>query len=147
MATASTPELLGLPAEIRNMIYKYAIVDKKSPIKVTEHLKQPPLLSVNRLIRSETLNIWYRENKFETTIRDCDATLLHAWIRNFDVVFPKGRKGLRTPGMWLHGRPHWPNLMSWCRLYLHSRIWYGDEVGNWSSVGTVIRAALIRWQV
>lgn len=118
MVTASTPDLLGLPAEIRNMIYRYAIVDDKSLIEITKHLKQPPLLSVNRLIRSETLVMWYCENVFDIRILDCDAMLLQAWNKNVNVVLSQTSEAIQMPGLSIIGRPHWANLVSWCRLPL-----------------------------
>ena len=73
----STSSLMKLPAELRNQIYRYAIVQNES-INVTrvDTPKEPALLATCKLIRKETLTMFYHENKFHyrvTSIRDGDS--------------------------------------------------------------------------
>ena len=70
-STAAAPNmaLLGLPAELRNQIWSYALVEDEA-IKIPDDLMpvqiplHPGLLSINRQIRAESTPIYYSENTF-----------------------------------------------------------------------------------
>jgi hypothetical protein len=67
---------LDLPPELRNMMYKFALVEGKgNVIDITPQLKPPGLLAACRQIRQECLQIWYHQNTFSIKIYDCDASL------------------------------------------------------------------------
>ena len=62
---------LDLPTEIREKIYNSVLSDgnKRLPVEqANPQLQQPPLTRCCRLIRTETLGIFYGNNEFHTTI-------------------------------------------------------------------------------
>ncbi|KAI3400380.1 hypothetical protein diail_3397 [Diaporthe ilicicola] len=63
--TANGLTFLHLPAEIRNDVYRYALVAKDGRGKSSIlDLVQPPLACTNKQIRSEALDIYYGKNIF-----------------------------------------------------------------------------------
>ncbi|KAK3669185.1 hypothetical protein LTR78_010939 [Recurvomyces mirabilis] len=74
--------LLELPPELRNRIYEYCPIERGRAIVITAALKQPAMLSVCRLIRSEALDVWYQCNDFDIHITDCDAQLLRSFQKH-----------------------------------------------------------------
>ena len=100
---------LDLPPEMRNMIYKFALVeDKGSLIDITPDLKPPGLLSVCRQMREECLQIWYRQNTFIIQMYDCDASLKMAFEKHL------ARLGLNKLFLWQSvSGINWMNLMDW----------------------------------
>lgn len=94
---AAQSRLLALPAELRNRIYEYALIQDG----------QPALLLTSCQIRQESLQIWYNRNDFEVPVRDCDASLLAKWGRHAKDKAPRGRK----PVLVMSGVPHWANLV------------------------------------
>lgn len=55
-------DLLGLPAELRNNVYRLAIQDHE-PLRCQTHrckINPPPLTQVSKIVRSESLRIFYQ---------------------------------------------------------------------------------------
>lgn len=78
MASSVTESLLfKLPPELRDMVYRYALVrDRDIIVTKIRGIPEPALLSANKLVRSETYKIIYRENHFNCVVRrDHPATL------------------------------------------------------------------------
>lgn len=72
--------LLDLPAELRNQIYHYVVVDpERISIDLSNldgpNTKQPALTKVCRQVRAEAITIYYLDNKFNLTI---PATMVNA---------------------------------------------------------------------
>ncbi|KAK6426713.1 hypothetical protein LTR81_000927 [Elasticomyces elasticus] len=66
--TEPTPTLLGIPPELRTRIYEFALIDDSERIWLQPSRRScagPPLLRVNRQLRSETTAIYYGANQFE----------------------------------------------------------------------------------
>ncbi|KAK3617301.1 hypothetical protein LTR56_025369 [Elasticomyces elasticus] len=108
--------LLSLPAELRNEIYEYVLLepDIKYGVLVTPDLELPPLLSVCRQVRSESRGIWYNGQKFTHVMSDCNADTMLAWSRHLANI------GIPNPNHWKYqfefdGEPNWDNLMRWCK--------------------------------
>ncbi|KAK4613882.1 hypothetical protein CLAFUW4_09360 [Fulvia fulva] len=79
--TTARCHLLEMPPELRNRIYRFALV-QHSQIFVCDDgydgLKTPALLRVCRQIRAEARSIYYIENKFSIEVPDPDpAVALH----------------------------------------------------------------------
>lgn len=68
MTTKSTPTLLGLPGELRNEIYRLALIEDNF-VYLNDHSLQPGLLMTNRQIRKEAMPI-FQENKLGLVIYD-----------------------------------------------------------------------------
>lgn len=65
---------LKLPAELRNSIYRYAVV-RISPIDIdATGLQEPALLWVSKQIRQEAAPIFWSENKLRITTVDYNIT-------------------------------------------------------------------------
>lgn len=92
---------LHLPAEIRNKIYRYLLVEDPSTGRIRS-LAQPPLTRTNKQVRSEALPIYYGENKFllrssRTPIATTDPEEWPNFVRMFRM-FKAGRIGGRGTG-------------------------------------------------
>lgn len=62
---AGNPPLLKLPPELRNRIYRYAIVqDEPIDVAETTKKKEPALLATCKEIREQALKMFYHENTF-----------------------------------------------------------------------------------
>jgi hypothetical protein len=73
----SSKDLLKLPPELRNMVYKYSL-DSLGPIP-TAHF-QPGITLASRIIRQEALPLFYQRSTFEAR--------LNIWNRNINREFP-----------------------------------------------------------
>ena len=106
--------LLSVPAEIRNSIYEYALVER-GVIQITSGLLVPALLSTCRQIRSEAYKIWLTDNNFRLAIESFDGKLAAAWAQ---LLFDHGaRKG---PAILCSPSQNWSNILLWCEI-VHSR--------------------------
>lgn len=115
--------ILELPAELRNRIYRDCLVEER-PIKLFErsseprrHGVAPALLRTCSQIRSEAIEIYYLENRFEAVVEDCDVGEIEVWIDS--CISPLGEDVAMKLRLVLYAlvpnnRP-WTNLMSWCR--------------------------------
>ena len=63
-SVAQSP-LFQLPPELRTMIYRFAL-DTGEDIEITEShgIPEPALLSVSKIVRSESYKVFYIENKY-----------------------------------------------------------------------------------
>jgi len=59
---------MSLAAELRNKIYRYTIVPPVLDVTDFRNAGEPGLLAVCKQIRSEAINIYYRENNFRISI-------------------------------------------------------------------------------
>jgi hypothetical protein len=114
-----TSRLLGLPPEIRIMIWEYALTSP-TPIKITDQSKQPALIQVNRQIRSETRKLAFLNN-YRIDIVACDARLFSKYFQLWQHVVNSPSKASTKKivlpiRIKLVGGCHWPNLVRWCRL-------------------------------
>ncbi|KAK4626902.1 hypothetical protein CLAFUW4_05047 [Fulvia fulva] len=108
----TSPRLLTLPAEIRNRIYEYALIEHPN-ILITPAIREPPLLSANRQIRTEALGIYYSNlNIFILPIHSSDATLYLRWHTHLQSL---GFDDMTSGLVRLSGTPRWENLFRWCK--------------------------------
>lgn len=109
--------LLALPAELRNAIYRFALVENDR-IQITDQ-KPPPsepgLLSVNKQVRKEARGIYHKENIFRFHVADYDITILLKWCA---VSFRRRTSRFN----YLINRSHnWPTLLAWLKAYYEDR--------------------------
>lgn len=111
-----------LPAELRNEIYRYALVSTDR-IHITTTMVQPPpepgILHVNRQTRQEALAIYYHENHFRFDMYDLNASAYMRWVRAEPVM--RGRLSVWFK-LYIPTSPDlaWQNLMLWMEA-IHSR--------------------------
>lgn len=108
--------LLGLPGELRNEIFRLALLESEEiVIKRRRRSIEPGLLRTCAAVRGEARPIFCGENKFRATLRNMrpDQGLAH-WLWNND-----------TPGLVLHisneGKPSWSALKRWVNAYWEGR--------------------------
>ena len=116
--------LLSLPPEIRNTIYRYALVQGKISVRAPAFAtaEQPALLQVNRQIRTEAINIYYHENEFLWLVEDFDATATAMWQQSSEA------RAQASHIFEFEGRRVWDNLFKWLKAF------YSDET---SGIGPV----------
>ncbi|PPJ50208.1 hypothetical protein CBER1_05208 [Cercospora berteroae] len=109
--------LLDLPADLRNIIYEYSLL-QPGRIQITPGLKQPALLATCRQIRSETRLMWFWRNKFTYTAVDCNIRPLYAFHTLYGGLLPQQVRVV----VHASGRHNWKALMEWCKLvFEHKR--------------------------
>lgn len=80
-ASAKKSPLLSLPPEMRNRIYRFALVEEDD-IEIPSggpFPSDPPLLRTCSQIRGEAISIFYLENTFSFTIEDFNAGKYLEW--------------------------------------------------------------------
>ena len=122
-SVADSP-LFDLPPELRNKIYRYALVrNRELPITKSRGIPEAPLLSVSKLVRSETYELFYLENKFKCVVHNYDPTSLMLLDRRWSAL-------ARIPGTTLgdtidvdihwRGKRNWKNLVTWLHFAHHA---------------------------
>ena len=111
--------LLALPAELKDEIYRFSLVQGDIRISSTGPApKEPGLLSVCREIRCDALQIYYQENDFCFDIAGFDAT------RHINFCKTDGRKELNKKGslFTIDEEPgSWPNLKKWLQAFYYGQ--------------------------
>lgn len=119
-SVAKSP-LFDLPPEIRNTIYRYVLVKTRNiAITKSRGIPEPALLLVSKLVRSETYELFYIENKFKCVVIQFDPACIMLANRRWSALS-------RIPGtildpiinglaLDLRGRRNWKNLVAWFRF-------------------------------
>lgn len=116
----SSNSLLGLPAELRNRIYRFALIKPKT-IDIDQSkwpTHQPALLKTCKQIRREALGVFYFENKFCARIYDWDPVVKDRFSRlmvAYNTKCPQLSHSFK-------GSPNWTNLLEWLRAVHEGRI-------------------------
>ncbi|KAK4995285.1 hypothetical protein LTR66_004870 [Elasticomyces elasticus] len=108
IANAANSPLLRLPGELRNKIYRMALIWGIARLQIQRGRdKQPALIQVCRQIRREAFSIFFQEAPFQVDIVGLDGTDIIEWMRP--------HRGRFTNGVTLNlvGDPSWPNLLRW----------------------------------
>jgi hypothetical protein len=131
-SVAGSP-LFGLPPEIRNIIYRFApIADDDLVVTKTHGIPEAALLSVNKLVRSETYKLFYAENVFTCVVFSFDCAPLVLACRKFSgslqfsniniydavTIVVTGNSSARN----------WKNLVTWAHC-CHRCVCCGPEEG------------------
>lgn len=133
---------MALPAELRNRVDRFALLEDHHIEVTVNGLEAPGLLSVckevgafllygidrelavNRFsqVRREAGSIYYSENMFESRLDDYDAratcflgSKAMSVAREFGIRMPLR---MRTANL----QPHWNNLLHWLRYYHTGRV-------------------------
>lgn len=144
----SRTSLMGLPPELRNLIWRFALLSD-DPIELAPgHARQPALLHVSVQVTRESMPIFLLENKFITAIADLKMRVPREHWLNTRVPTHQ-----RTYRLW--GYPSWKDLKLWLKR-VHSGE-YGafvvltDGEPCWQAVRhafeIVFRLAEVEWAV
>lgn len=101
--------LLKLPPELRNQIYRYVLTgEQRISLRGPAMSQQPGILRASKQLRTEISRIYYLENKFLLTIKDCKlVSQPQHWI----FSLPDGSESVTH----YEGRASWINLKDWLR--------------------------------
>ena len=116
------PTLLGIPAELRNEIYRLSLdikIDENFDCEgmvISEHnAALPGLLSVCRQIREEASDIFFAENVFNVEVIDLKfGPQRYHW---YWTIYPNADTG----GWYFAGQVSWSNLKQWLKLYFEGK--------------------------
>lgn len=145
-----TPRLLSLPGELRNQIYRLALVDHDQPPLLTAAgMLEPGLLSVCKQaspfssgtqcglalankrsqVRKESGPIFYRENDFEVTSVDFESEAFCFLTSKSRCLYKEfGRQARwRTCRVLGPRNPNWSNLLAWMHSYHRGRTHVGSQ--------------------
>lgn len=116
----SSSKLLGLPAELRNRIYRFALIEPKTieldKSKWPAH--QPAVLKTCRQIRHEALGVFYFGNKISTEILAWNPAVKDKFNQLMTTY------GTKSPQLshYFKGGPNWANLLGWLKAVHERRI-------------------------
>lgn len=103
---------MGIPGEIRNQIYRHALL-QDTMIKVSPHShEQPALLQTNRQIRKEALSIWMTENIFKVDAWDMKLTIPPNYKSHWLSCIQ-----YKSFFITMRGGKDWGNLRDWLKMY------------------------------
>ena len=115
-ATDSTCRLLKLPAELRNCIYRLALVQEGDIVYNKDGYARPAVLNTCKKIRSEALKIFYYENTFISTISNYDVTAVEKFYQ-LEVTIGLTSAKVQTFTQ-VSGYPtSWARLLRWLRVF------------------------------
>jgi hypothetical protein len=77
--------LLDLPAELKIVIYEFALIED-DVVEIDNGVQEPPLLCVCQEIRKAARKIWYADKNFRYTAVDLDLTLYHIWTEKLKAL-------------------------------------------------------------
>ncbi|TKA66663.1 hypothetical protein B0A55_09028 [Friedmanniomyces simplex] len=104
---------LDLPRELRDQIYRFALLSPE-PIIISRHCEfQPGLLRTNRQLRNETLEIWFTENELQLEIHDLDLPLL---VRFRQLLAKYRAPGVQNVVCRWRGECVWANVVKGLRM-------------------------------
>ncbi|KAK3723934.1 hypothetical protein LTR37_001418 [Vermiconidia calcicola] len=131
------PHLLAIPAEIRNAIFKQALVQSRSVQINSRPTRVPGLLGVCKQIRDETIKSFYTLNTFEVQLYSYNVyavmPALGVWHRYNaplgNVNEARAPRHITNIDIVHTGRADWNNFVDWCKLiHAKSVIRYGKPI-------------------
>lgn len=120
-------KLLSMPAEMRNRIYRLALLDPQEISVSAAGVPEPGFMRACKQIRQETFAIYYGENEFTVDMSRYDPTATVIWQRMYMLLYEKYRI---QPVTQMHGdkTPNWQNLIRWLEQAHGGRIQTGMGV-------------------
>ncbi|KAK3723664.1 hypothetical protein LTR37_001545 [Vermiconidia calcicola] len=121
--------LLGLPAELRNQIYRYLLLPP-GPGRVQidgSRSHQPGLLRVCRMIHREGISIYYTDNAFTLVVQDFNVLPVQPFYE-LKRKYSNTDEGMT---IYVSGQANWDNLLEWCKA-IHGKgmVGAGDSIGD-----------------
>lgn len=123
---AAESRLLRLPAELRNEIYRYTVIDDSAIIIDVHGFREPHLFMACKEVRKEAAPIFYAENKFQIDIEDYGIAILHSF---HNIILPAVHRGEAHISVFRRfaiastsTTPNWSNVLELLREYHSARI-------------------------
>lgn len=127
-ATTACSLFLDLPGELRNRIYRYALVTPERILLRGENKKQPALLRVSRQVRKEAIKIYYDENEFAYHFVDLAGAPGECC---YEIVRRYRSEGRNNFVVVMRGGGTWKNLLAWVKARYEYRhlpcCWVGSQ--------------------
>ena len=119
-ADEETSPLLELPPELRNKIYRYALVSGSTVYVGLGGFVEPSLLATCKHIRQEASPIFYKENEIEVLVDSYNITNCFRWERKIEAVRNRGElhgKASYSGSVITSSTRYWENLLAWMEAY------------------------------
>ncbi|KAK5127478.1 hypothetical protein LTR85_006817 [Meristemomyces frigidus] len=107
-----TGTFLGLPGELRNRIYRLALLSDLAIPVTAQHFQEPTLLYACKQIRHEAVSIYYGENEFDALHVGFDATVQMKMLEKKDKLCDEHKVTLEWFICPVVPR-NWSNLLTW----------------------------------
>lgn len=126
-APESRLRLLQLPAELRNAIYRYILV-QPDPIDIPNNFanhgyQEPALLTTCKEIRKEAIAIFHMENVFDVEVSDFEIVNVLKWEKIVSAAVGNGDNFKaaqdKTRYVGATDNPNWTNFHRWIKEYHH----------------------------
>ena len=127
-------EFLGLPAEIRNLIYYFTLSEQSPVLLLNGSIPQQPSLTWTcKRIRQETLPLYYSFNKFHVIIYDYDVKFWFDWEEAIGLWHVQLADPFvcMPPNSWtttedpveavMQKAAGWENLMNWLEKFYYGQ--------------------------
>ena len=115
--------LLCLPAELRNTIYRYTLLEPLA-INIRVGRQAPPLLQTCRQVRKEAVSIYWTENSVLAIVVDFHHAI-PCFLKQVVRRYPADKQAGGDRNYMLTGNPYWNNLMRWMkRVYSNTATRY-----------------------
>lgn len=102
------PTFLGIPGEIRNLIYEYCLVEEDDIVIDDNNHSEPGLLRSCRQVREEASEIFYEDNDFFIRIWDLELKpRIGHWLWRKATCVDIEHEGVNS----------WSNFKDWLRQY------------------------------
>lgn len=106
------------------MIYKEALVQELGVFITATGVPELPLLRVSKLLRKETITIYFGCNVFYIPTPDYDSSIAFHWTARCRKLCKEHEISIQQVGLTGTKTPHWGNLVLWLkRLYDGSIGW------------------------
>ncbi|KAK3722638.1 hypothetical protein LTR37_002208 [Vermiconidia calcicola] len=133
---AARPSLLGLPGELRNRIYRDALLTDDSDVIVdATGVPEPALLLTCKQIRAEGGQIYYSERAFSIHISDYDTAVAVKWTRRHRLIREDYKIDAKCRVV-NTGYPHWVNLVSWLERLFNEEVFLRAFFPSQAPAGT-----------
>ena len=85
-SAANAPNLLTIPGELRNKIYRLALTTANKINVDKGQFAEPGLLPACRQVRTEAVKIYYLENEWQIQYRNWDHSIAEAFFKHVRFV-------------------------------------------------------------
>lgn len=137
-ATSSSQDVFPffrLPGELRNKIYRYVILQNTPILVNSAGYQRSGLMSVSKQARSETVSIFYSENRFRSDVSEYNSDNLLQFVRRLSATERQRETDHKTLLWPRDSTPNWRNLMIWLQRWYNRERFYGFRPPNDIALG------------